>query len=65
MLSDCKYNKIKLLHELSSIVWFLDKCCIGDAQKSGGPSCCELFKELQADLEKRIQQIENALSDCS
>jgi hypothetical protein len=61
MLNDCKYNKIKLLHELSSIVWFLDKCAIQDAQKTGDSQCVKDFKALQNVLETHIQQLETSL----
>jgi hypothetical protein len=62
MLNDCKYNKIKLLHELSSIVWFLEKCAIPDAKKTTDDAqCVENFKSLQNTLETHIKKLETSL----
>ena len=64
MLNDCKYDKIKLLHELSSLAWFLDKCGLQDAQKSGSPQCLDLFKELRKDLDKYIKALDGSIQRC-
>lgn len=64
MLSDCKYNKIKILHELSSIVWFLDKCGVQDAKKSQDAACLELFETLRKDLDTYIKKLESAMTQC-
>lgn len=61
MLSNCKYNKIKLLQELSHIAWFLDKCGISDAEKSGHSDCAILLKALRTNLETHIDNLEKAL----
>jgi hypothetical protein len=61
MLDNCKYNKIKLLHELSSILWFLKKCCIQDAKNFGDLQHSNYLKEFQNDLEKHIKKIDESL----
>lgn len=64
MLDDCKYNKIKLLHELSCIAWFLDKCGMQDAEKCGDSECAKTFKALRSDLEKHITALESFVGNC-
>ena len=61
MLNDCKYNKVKLLHELSSMAWFVEKCCIKDAQVAGDAGCIELMKMLQNDLNKYVKILEDTV----
>jgi hypothetical protein len=63
VLDNCKYNKIKLLHELSRIVWFLDKCGIKDAETSGDTKCVEEFKLLRSEVEKHIRALEGAITE--
>jgi len=61
MLEDCRYNKIKLVHELSSILWFLEKCCTRDAKDAGNLQHTNYLEELKQDLEKHIKKIDNSL----
>ena len=63
MLNDCKYNKIKLLHELSCMAWFLEKHAVPNAQDSGEGECVEIFKTLKNDLDKHIANLERDLRD--
>lgn len=58
MLNNCKYNKIKLLHELSCIAWFLEKHATQDAQTAGENDCIQTFKAIKNDLEKHIATLE-------
>jgi len=64
MMNDCKYNKIKLLHELSSIAWFIDKCGLQDAQESGDTKCVELFKSIRSELDTYIRHLEDSVKKC-
>lgn len=58
MLDNCKYNKVKILHEISSLIWFLEKHAISDAQQNHD-NCEETLKKLKADLEKYIMPLSN------
>ena len=61
MLKDCNYNKIRLLHDLSRIVWYLKKHAKEDAKKSGHELCHTMCEELEQDLEKHIEKIRQAI----
>jgi hypothetical protein len=54
MLDNCSYNKIKLMHNLSDIVWFIEKFCEQDSKISGHRDCQQAIEALEADLEKHI-----------
>ena len=58
MLDDCKYNKIKLLHELSCMAWFLEKHAVPNAQVSDEKEYVEIFKALKNNLDKHITNLE-------
>ena len=61
MLDDCKYDKIKLLHEMSSIAWFIKKHAIENAKNAGENDCLELYKTMLHDAEKNIEQLKKQL----
>lgn len=63
MLNNCKYDKIKLLHELSCLVWFIKNHAKKDAEIEGHGECFILFEELQKDLEEHIRKLHHALCD--
>ena len=58
MLSNCDYNKVKLLHELSKIQSFLKRHAQKDAKSAKHQQCAKFCKALQKDLEKHIAQIQ-------
>ncbi len=64
ILDNCKYDKIKLLHELSCISWFIQKHGKEDAKTTGDTECHAAFEELQKDLEKHIAKLEKMLCTC-
>lgn len=57
MLDHCTYDKIKLLHEISSIIWFIEKHGKEDAQHAKEHACHELLERLKQDLEKYIDEL--------
>ncbi len=65
MLSDCNYDKVKLIHHLSKIVGFIDRHAVGDAERGGHPLCAEEYKELREDLEKHIGKLSAAVKGLS
>ncbi len=62
MLDDCNYSKVRLLHDLSKVAWYLDKHAIEDAEDTGHPACEELYEEIQADLEEHIDKLKETIS---
>ena len=61
MLDNCTYNKIKLLHELSCILWFLKKHGIQDASKAGDKECLSFCEQLEKDLEEHISHLKDMI----
>jgi|KBSMisStaDraftv2_1062788.scaffolds.fasta_scaffold2100291_2 hypothetical protein len=56
-LNNCVYNKIKLLHELSSILWFIERHANIDEAHGGSKECLAMLGELERDLEKYVDRI--------
>lgn len=54
MVNNAKYNKIKVLYELSSLCWFIEKHALADAQKAGEAECTKMLEELKKDIDKHI-----------
>jgi mevalonate pyrophosphate decarboxylase len=65
MLDNCNYNKIRLLHDLSKIVWYLEKHAKQDAEESGHKLCSAVYDELQKDLEKHAEKLRQAIEGLS
>lgn len=65
MLSDCNYNKVRLLHDLSRIVWYLKKHAKEDAKKHGHPLCHAMCEDMEKDLEKHIDKLRAAITGLS
>jgi hypothetical protein len=61
MLNDCNYNKVRLLHDLSRINWYLKKHAKEDAKKHGHPLCHTMCEEMEKDLEKHIDKLRAAI----
>ena len=61
MLDHITYDKIRLLHDLSRIVWFIEKHAKADAQNAGDTKCYDLFEKCAIDLSKHIQILHNDL----
>ena len=60
-LDNCSYNKIKLIHQLSSLAWFLDKHALKDAQDAGDMECYESMVSIQRDLLKHIERLQKGM----
>ena len=61
MCDNCSYDKIKLLHDIHRIVWFIEKFCHQDAKSSNHDNCQNLYKDLVKDLEKHADHIRKAI----
>jgi len=63
MLNNCDYNKVRLLHDLSRITWYLKKHVKKDA-KGKHAKCAKVYKDLEKDLEKHIKKLQGATKKC-
>lgn len=52
MLDNCTYDKVKILHELSCLLWFIQKHADKEIPENDG--CHALLKDLEKDLEKYV-----------
>ncbi len=56
-INNCDYDKIKILHEMSSILWFIKKHALVDAQQD--EACLRFLKQLENDLEKHVAELKD------
>lgn len=63
-LKNCLYNKIKLLHELSSLLWFIETHAEADAKGAGSEQCIAFLDRLEKDLEKHVQELKILICKC-
>lgn len=57
MLNNYEYDKIKILHKLSCLQWFIKQHAEENAKKANNAECVAFYKELSADLEKHIAKL--------
>lgn len=65
MLSDASYTYTKLLHDLSRIVWYLDKHAKHDVKKAGHVLSDPMLEEMRKDLESNIEKVRKAIEGLS
>ena len=65
MLDNASYNKIKIMYELSSNIWFIEKHAKPDAQNAGDLECLEMLNLLQNDLQKHLEKFQKAVCTIS
>ncbi len=61
MLHDCRYNEIKILHDLSKLVWFIEKHCEKKAKSDCHEESCKTFDDLKKMLEQYIDELDQKL----
>ncbi len=61
MLDNATYNKVKLIHNLSKMIWFIDKHGLIDASNAGDKECAETFAMLKKDLEKYLEKLQKSV----
>jgi len=61
MKSNCNYDKVKLLQEVSNMIWRLEKHYIKDAKRDHHPLCKAMFQEMADDLKKYKQKLVDAV----
>ncbi|MEM4263490.1 MAG: hypothetical protein QW666_01165 [Candidatus Woesearchaeota archaeon] len=57
MLKDCDYNKVRILHDLSRLVWHIKRFAKNDAKKGKHDECHKLISSLEKDLEKYVDKL--------
>jgi hypothetical protein len=60
ILDNGTYNKMKLLHELSRLTWFLEKHALDDAQAAGDQEFIVLLTKLQHDLTLHLEKLQSS-----
>lgn len=60
-LDNSSYNKIKLLHNLSGIIWFIEKHAILDAEQAGDRECLEILNSIKNNAEKHVEKLQRAM----
>lgn len=63
MMHNCKYDKIKIAHKLSCLIWFIEKHAKEDANKSGDSQCLAAMQALQKDLLKHLEVFEKLICE--
>jgi len=57
LIDNCLYNKIKLLHNLSCTLWFIEKHAKQDARTEKDNDCLLFLEYLEKDLEKYVHEL--------
>jgi len=57
MLDDCQYDKIKVLQELSSIAWFIEKHAKENAKQAGDQECALILDQIKRDIDGNIAKL--------
>jgi hypothetical protein len=65
MLSNCNYDKIKLLNDLSKAKWFIENHAKQDAEEEGHGLCVRMYEEIEEDLENSIAKLKEAIKGIS
>lgn len=58
MLDNATYNKVKTLHALSELCWFIEKHALSDAKKAGDHECTKHLEDLKKDLKNYIEKLQ-------
>ena len=59
MLRNVRYDKIKIVHKLSCLLWFLEKHGIEDAKTASDDATVKLMEELKKDLHKHLDAFDS------
>ncbi|MEM4282496.1 MAG: hypothetical protein QXU88_02590 [Candidatus Woesearchaeota archaeon] len=65
-MENCNYNKTRLLAEILSTLWRLERGVYAeDAKKAGHPLCGKLYEDLAKDLRKYKEKLIAAIEGLS
>jgi len=65
MINNCNYAKVRLLHDLDRILWYIKKHAKEDAQLEGHQLCKIVFEDIEKDLEKHAEKLRLAIEGLS
>jgi len=65
VLNDYCYDKVKLLHEMSRMLNYVKKHALPEAKKKKLPETVQLYKRLERDLEKNVENLRKAVEGLS
>ena len=60
MMNNDKYNKVKILSDLSALCWFIEQHALIDAKKENDQECMALLENIKKDLDKHITTVEKS-----
>jgi hypothetical protein len=60
-MDDCRYDTLKLLYTFCKITHFIDKHAKNDAKKSNDEQCYALLNDIEATLNKYIEQLNSMI----
>ncbi len=60
MLKHNEYDKAKLLHKLSCLIWFIENHAHEDAKKADDKEFAKILEHLKKDLNKYIPQLRDS-----
>ena len=61
MLDNSTYNKVKLICEISQLVWFIDKHALVDANSAGDKEWMDTLIGLRKELEAYIEKCQKSV----
>lgn len=61
MLDNSTYNKVKIIYQLSKIIWFIDRHGLTDANNAGDKECMDALINLQKDLKKHLEKLQKSI----
>lgn len=61
MLNNCQYNIVKLVHELSRIVWFIEKHALKDAREASDQKMVDVLQKIAQETRMHIAILRNNL----
>ena len=56
-MSNCDYDKIKILYKISKLIGFIENHAGEDAEDQGHGECKEAYSELKQNLEKSLDKL--------
>lgn len=56
-MENCTYDKIKILHKLSKIIYFIDQYALKDSKGE----CNKVYMEIKQNLEKDMEKLKKVI----
>ena len=59
------YDKIKIMHELSCLAWFIEQHALQDAQKASDDTFKQYLQKLHSELSRNLAELKEQIAECS